>query len=66
MLTMATITTTAALLLVAFLLPLLLLLWATESRGQRIRRWRAAGLPWRVIADRLGCSRSTAARWAEI
>lgn len=63
---MATITTTAALLLAAFLLPLLILLWLTESRGQRIRRWRAAGLPWRVIADRLGCSRSTAARWAAI
>lgn len=63
---MATITTTAALLLAALLLPLLILIWATESRGQRIRRWRAAGLPWRVIADRLGCSRSTAARWAAI
>ena len=63
---MATITTTAALLLAALLLPLLILIWATESRGQRIRRWRAAGLPWRVIADRLGCSRSTAARWAAV
>ena len=61
---MATVTTAAALLLAALLLPLLILLWLTESRGQRIRRWRAAGLPWRVIADRLGCSRSTAARWA--
>lgn len=60
---MTTATTAAALLLAAVLLPLLVLLWATESRGQRIRRWRAAGLPWRVIADRLGCSRSTAARW---
>ena len=59
-----TTTTAAALLLAAILLPLLILLWATESRGQRIRRWRAAGLPWRVIAARLDCSRSTAARWA--
>jgi len=63
MLTMTT-TTALALLLAALLLPLLILLWLTESRGQRIRRWRAAGLPWRVIAHRLGCSRSTAARWA--
>ena len=62
---MLTMTTTTALaLLIAALLPLLILLWLTESRGQRIRRWRAAGLPWRVIADRLDCSRSTAARWA--
>ena len=63
MLTMTT-TTALALLIAALLLPLLILLWLTESRGQRIRRWRATGLPWRVIADRLGCSRSTAARWA--
>ena len=63
MLTMTT-TTALALLLAALLLPLLILLWLTESRGQRIRRWRAAGLPWRVIADRLGCSRSTAACWS--
>ena len=63
MLTMTT-TTALALLIAALLLPLLFLLWLTESRGQRIRRWRAAGLPWRVIAHRLGCSRPTAARWA--
>ena len=63
MLTMTT-TTALALLIAALLLPLLILLWLTESRGQRIRRWRSAGLPWRVIADRLGCSKSTAARWA--
>ena len=63
MLTMTT-TTALALLIAALLLPLLILLWLTESRGQRIRRWRAAGQPWRVIAHRLGCSRSTAARWA--
>ena len=61
---MATITTATALLLAALLLPLLILLWATESRGQRIRRWRRSGLTWRVIADRLGCAPSTARRWA--
>ena len=46
------------------LLPVLLLLWATESRQTRIRRWRAKGQTWRVIAGRLGCSQSTARRWA--
>ena len=64
MLTMTTTTALALLIAALLLLPLLILLWLTESRGQRIRRWRAAGLPWRVIAHRLGCSRSTAARWA--
>jgi len=47
------ITTTTACLLALLLFPLLLLLWATESKGQRIRRWRRSGLTWRVCADRL-------------
>jgi len=55
-------TTTACLLVLLF--PLLLLLWATESKGQRIRRWRRSGITWRVCADRLGVSPSTARRWA--
>lgn len=42
------------------LLPLLLvvavILWLTESREQRIRRWRAAGMSQRSIAERLGVS----------
>lgn len=39
------------------LLPLVVLLWATESPEARVRRWQAAGLSQRAIADRLGCSR---------
>ena len=50
------------------LLPLVALLgvilWATESRSTRINRWRAQGWAWRQIGDRLGCSQSTARRWA--
>ena len=42
------------------LLPLLLvvavILWLTESREQRIRRWRADGMSQRCIAERLGIS----------
>ena len=44
------------------LLPVLILLWATESRTQRAKRWRAAGMTQQVIADRLGCSRTTVRR----
>jgi hypothetical protein len=44
------------------LLPLLVLLWATESRQQRARRWRRDGLTQQGIADRLGCSRTTVRR----
>ena len=46
------------------LLPALVLLWATEPRHTRIRRWRAAGATWAYIAKRLGCSPTTARRWA--
>jgi DNA invertase Pin-like site-specific DNA recombinase len=48
--------------LALLLLPLIVLLWATESRQQRARRWRAAGMTQQAIADRLGCSRSTVRR----
>ena len=44
------------------LLPIVVLLWATESRQQRARRWRQAGLTQQAIADRLDCSRSTVQR----
>jgi len=46
------------------LLPLLLLLWATEPRHKRIQRMRANGWTWKTIANRYGCSPSTARRWA--
>ena len=59
---MASLTTAAALLLALILLPLLILLWASESREQRAKRWRKAGLTQQAIADRLGCSRTTVRR----
>jgi len=48
--------------LVLLLLPALFLLWATESREQRARRWRRDGWTQQRIADRLGCSRTTVRR----
>lgn len=57
-----TITSLLALLLALLLLPALILLWATESREQRARRWRRQGMTQQAIADRLGCSRSTVRR----
>ena len=59
---MVSLSTLAAVLLAAVLLPVLILLWASESRTQRIRRWRAAGASQQLIADRLGCSRATVRR----
>jgi transcriptional regulator len=43
-------------------IPVLVLLWATETRQQRARRWRAAGWTQQRIADRLGVSRTTVRR----
>ena len=45
------------------LLPVLILLWATESKQQRAQRWRSNGLTYTVIAERLHCSPSTARRY---
>jgi DNA invertase Pin-like site-specific DNA recombinase len=56
------ITCIAAWAVALLLLPLLVLLWATESREQRARRWRRDGLTQQAIADRLGCSRTTVRR----
>jgi len=43
-------------------IPLVILYLITESRPQRVRRWRAAGMSQQAIADRLGVSRSTVRR----
>ena len=51
-----------ALAAILLLLPVLILLWATESRPQRARRWRASGMTQQAIANRLGCSRTTVRR----
>ena len=56
------ITCIAAWAVALLLLPLLVLLWATESREQRARRWRRDGLTQQAIADRLGCSRTSVRR----
>jgi ParB-like chromosome segregation protein Spo0J len=52
----------AAWIAVLILLPIVVLLWATESRQQRARRLRSYGWTQQRIADRLGCSRSTVRR----
>jgi CRP-like cAMP-binding protein len=51
-----------ATLLAILTIPLVLLLYITETRQQRIKRWRAVGWTQQRIADRLGCSRTTVRR----
>jgi len=54
--------TTLAWVAVIFLLPFILLLWASESRQQRAQRLRAQGWTQQKIADHLLISRSTVRR----
>jgi len=54
----------AAALLALVLLPLIILLWATESKAQRINRMRANGYTWKRIAERYSVSPSTVKRWS--
>ena len=55
-------TTTLAWVAVILLFPLILLLWASESRQQRAQRLRAQGWTQQKIADHLQISRSTVRR----
>ena len=50
-------TTTIALLIALLLLPVLILLWATESTEQRVKRLRGYGWSQRRIAEHMGLSR---------
>lgn len=59
---MSTLTCLAATLLALLTIPLLILYLLTESRPQRARRWRRAGLTQQAIAERLGVSRTTVRR----
>lgn len=50
-------TTTLAIILALLLLPLIILLWATESTEQRAKRLRSYGWSQRRIADHMRISR---------
>jgi DNA-binding CsgD family transcriptional regulator len=45
-------------------LPILIILHLTETKKQRINRWRKSGKTWKTIAAKLNCSQTTARRWA--
>ena len=60
---MATFTVILATLLAVLTIPLVVLLWVTESPQQRARRWRRTGSTYRSIGERLGVSQTTARRW---
>jgi hypothetical protein len=49
--------TTIALLLALLLLPIIILLWATESTEQRVKRLRSYGWAQRRIAEHMNITR---------
>jgi ABC-type spermidine/putrescine transport system permease subunit II len=59
--TMSILATILALLTI----PLVILLWATESKQQRARRWRKSGYTYRSIAQHMNVSQTTARRWCQ-
>ena len=59
-----TITCLGAWALALLLLPLIFIWNLTESRHTKIQRLRKSGQTWKAIAIRLGCSPTTARRWA--
>jgi transcriptional regulator len=58
---------TTSLILWALIVPIVVclgvLLWLTEDRKTRARRWRQQGMTQASIAERLGVSRTTVRRW---
>ena len=56
--------TTIAWVLALLFLPIVLLLYVTESRNTRIQRLRRNGHTWKQIAERYNVSVTTARRWA--
>ena len=50
--------------LVILLLPVHLILWATESKGTTVRRLRRQGQTWKQIAAKFTVSPTTVRRWA--
>jgi DNA-binding CsgD family transcriptional regulator len=49
--------------LVVLLFPVIVLLWLTESKQQRAKRWRKSGQTYASIASRLNVSPTTARRY---
>jgi uncharacterized membrane-anchored protein len=60
---MATLTTILAAVAAFLILPILVLLWVTESPQQKARRLRAAGQTYRAIGAAIGVSHTTARRY---
>ena len=61
---MTSITCLVATLLALLTIPVVVLLWITESKQQRAKRLRSNGYTYKSIATRLNVSATTARRYA--
>ena len=61
---MTSITCLVATVLALLTIPVMVLLWITESKQQRAKRLRASGHTYKSIATRFNVSPTTARRWA--
>jgi len=60
---MVSFTCVAAYAAALLMLPVLILLWITETKQQRAKRWRKQGRTYKVIAERLKVSPTTARKY---
>ncbi len=60
---MTTITCLIATALALLTLPLIILMWATESKQTKAKRFRSNGQTYKVIGQRLSISPTTARRY---
>ena len=61
---MTSITCAFAWLCALLMVPLMLFIWALDTKRTRINRYRSYGWTWKKIADIYGVSPTTARRWA--
>ena len=61
---MTSITCLVATVLALLTIPVMVLLWITESKQQRAKRLRSTGMTYKAIATRLNVSVTTARRYA--
>ena len=61
---LAVFTCVMAWLCAVLMLPLMLFIWALDTKKTRINRYRSYGWSWKKIADIYGVSPTTARRWS--
>ena len=61
---MTSVTCAMAWLCALLMVPLMLFIWALDTKRTRINRYRSYGWSWKKIADVYGVSATTVRRWS--